>query len=238
MKVAKEVDDETARVRIEYTWSAVGMDLFEAGYISGSREYAKGEDPFKWPKDLRQAAFKGLGVDFDDSAAFPTARAAMVPVGREITKRFLKNRNAILAFYGRHLFRKAGDDEKDEGILTEGRDRMKVITNAYDMDAKEDMWIRKYGNPHKRTLKGVEMTCPDGKKFSLEKYGKAQGEGTTWMVTRAKAMWDFLERMDLPKKKGKRKDRKLMVKSYLLQEAEAVSREATIRWAKGKRLRV
>ena len=82
------------------------------------------------------------------------------------------------------------------------------------------------------------MTCPDGKKFSLEKYGKAQGEGTTWIITRAKPMWDFLERMDLPKKKGKRKDRKLMVKSYLLQEAEAVSREAKIRWAKEKGLRV
>ena len=160
----------------------------------------RGPDPFKWPTELREAAFKGMGgyMDLDDSAAFPTARAAMVPLGREITKQFLESREPIMEFYGKHLFGTTGEkvteetlkERKEKGeptlefyktqivgntgetvtnaTLKKRRANMKVITNAYDMDAQENMWEKKFGNPGKRTIKNVRVKCK-GKDFSLEK---------------------------------------------------------------------
>ena len=231
------MNEKIARIRLEYGFSEVGMDLFEAGHIEASREYAKGEDPFKWPSELRKAAFKGMAYDFDDSAAFPTARAAMVPEGKRITEKFLEYREKILAYFGKHLFAEVGDDEENEEILEERRSKMKVITNAYDMDAKENMWEKKFGNPHKRTLTNIVMKLPDGTNFSMDKYRKAQEMGTKWMTTRSERMVELLNGLHLKGKK-KYKNKKLMAKSYMLQEAEATSREAKIRWAREKGIRV
>ena len=69
---------------------------------------------------------------------------------------------------------------------------MKVITNAYDMDAAENMWVKKYGNPHKRSLGGKVMKLTNGQNFSMDAYREAQGNGTNWMVSRSPAMMDFI----------------------------------------------
>ena len=172
--------------------------------------------------ELRNVAFSGMGYsDYDDSAAFPCARAAMVPQGRQVTKTFLANREEILAYYGAYLFQ--------EDTIAERRVKMKVITNAYDMDAAENMWVKKYGNPHKRSLGGKIMKLTNGQNFSMDAYREAQGNGTNWMVSRSPSMMDFINQMVIKKKK--KGNRKLMAKSYLLQEAEAVSRETKIKWA-------
>eukprot|EP00966_Prymnesium_polylepis_P173532 4014524-Prymnesium_polylepis.1 len=44
-----------------------------------SREYARGVDPLKMPRAVREAALNGLGWAMDDNAAYPRARIAMVP---------------------------------------------------------------------------------------------------------------------------------------------------------------
>ena len=128
----------------------------------------------------------------------------------------------------------AGDDEQCPKVLAARRVKMKVITNAYDMDAKEDMWEKKYGNPHKRTIKGMKVNVGT-KWFSLEEYRKAQEAGTGWMLARTQRMLELLNKVQIDKK---HKNRKLMVKSYILQEAEAVSREAKMTWAKGNGIRI
>ena len=46
---AKQVSDGVARVRLRYGYSTLGRALAEAGHVTGSREYAIGADPFKWP---------------------------------------------------------------------------------------------------------------------------------------------------------------------------------------------
>ena len=53
---------------------------------------------------------------------------------KKVTKTFLANREEILAYYGAYLFQ--------EDTIAERRVKMKVITNAYDMDAAENMWVK------------------------------------------------------------------------------------------------
>ena len=101
------------------------------------------------------------------------------------------------------------------------------------------MWEKKFGNPHKRTLKGVEMTTPKGKKFSMDKYRQSQETGTKWMAARSSRMLEFLNEMPKSRfKKKKQGSRKLTMKSYILQEAEAISREAKILWATNRGIRI
>ena len=66
-------------MRIAYKYSDKGRDLYEAGHIVGSREYAVGADPFRWPEELRTRVMAGRGAEGDDASAFPRARRAMVP---------------------------------------------------------------------------------------------------------------------------------------------------------------
>ena len=75
------VEDGRTYLSLTYKYSVLGRDLITAGHISAARETAVGPDPFKWPKDLRQAAFVGLATEYDDTAAFIAARCAMVPTG-------------------------------------------------------------------------------------------------------------------------------------------------------------
>ena len=45
---------------IEYHHSKMGARLVAAGFVPKSREYAKGMDPFKWPKWMRAAAWENI----------------------------------------------------------------------------------------------------------------------------------------------------------------------------------
>ena len=74
---ATQVSDGVARVRLRYGYSQLGRALAEAGHVRGSREYAVGPDPFKWPTELRDAAFAGMGAEMDDKAAYPRIIAAV-----------------------------------------------------------------------------------------------------------------------------------------------------------------
>ena len=220
-------------MRLRYHYSGLGRDLFDAGHISGSRVYAGGQDPFTWPREMRAAAFHGMGAEYDDSAAYPRARAAMVPIGRDSTRAFLANREPLLAAFGARLW-------KEESIA-ERRARMKCVMNAWDMDASEDIWIRKFGNPHGRTLAGVTEAIPGGT-FSMQAYRAETAGATRWMAEHAPAVMDYL-RQPRPwrtkrSRRAKREDPRLVLKSYLLQEAEATAREAKVAWFEANDMRV
>ena len=63
-----DADDPTAgTLTIEYRHSATGAALVDAGYVTASREYAIGVDPFEMPRALRGAALARWGHDFDDA---------------------------------------------------------------------------------------------------------------------------------------------------------------------------
>eukprot|EP00966_Prymnesium_polylepis_P159779 3692935-Prymnesium_polylepis.1 len=123
------------RIQLVYQHSQLGRDLLDAGHVTASREYARGVDPFKMPKAIREAALDGLGWAMDDNEAYPRARIAMVPVGREGSQFLVDHREEIMkGFAELHLF--PGLEWKEQ------RRRMKTIILGYDMDSGVDAWAK------------------------------------------------------------------------------------------------
>ena len=84
----------TGSVDIRYHHSRLGAQLYLAGLVDGSREYAvkedRGLDPFAtMPKALRAIAMRKSGADFDDNASFARCGLAILPYGRDEVKRML-----------------------------------------------------------------------------------------------------------------------------------------------------
>ena len=176
----EDMGDGSIRVLRTYTFSELGRDLYEAGHVAGSREYAVGGEPFKWSCDERAMAYHGLGHECDDSAAYPRARMAMTAAGRDISATFLQHRKHIMRTAGAYLFAEADEEDRMK--------YMKAVTNAFDMDSALDAWTRRYGNPHGRTLRGHTVALPDGTPFSLQAYRAAQVHTTAWMAARLQSM--------------------------------------------------
>ena len=223
--------DGTGRVRIAYKYSEKGRDLYEAGHIAGSREYAVGADPFRWPEELRTRVMAGRGAEGDDASAFPRARRAMVPEESNICDDMLEWKETILETGGAFLF--PGTDKNKRRKL------MKGVINGFDMDSGLDAWKKKKGADIGKTLRGYEITI--GKKgertFSLEKYRKAQAQSTQWMADRSTRMVEYLQsRVETGTTSWRKAS--LTTKSYLLQEAEAMSRLAKAEWCREKGLEV
>ena len=99
--------------------------------------------------------------------------------------------------------------------------------------------MRTHGNPHGRTLRGQCIDLGPGiGTYSLEEYWRAQRAGTEWMRTRSEAMCEMVA-ATMGRSNGTRRGRRPpgarvgpRVKSYLLQEAEAISRRAKQRWCR------
>jgi hypothetical protein len=221
-------------LRIRYSYSSLGRDLFEAGHISCSREYADGEDPFKWPKPLRKAAIGHISVTYDDNSAFPRAKMAMTPpVHARIGAEFLKHRPLVYAQYGAYLFSEVPDP-------AERRKRVKRITNGYDMGSKLDHWATIHGNPHKRSVKDMVARVPHNGgtlRISLAGYYAEQQKGAAWMESQSASMVCFVRSLAKPGTRAWEKAGRT-TQSYILQETEAVSRIAKIRESTGLGLRV
>ena len=229
--------DGVVRYRITYGHSELGRDLVEAGHVTGCRISARGPDPFKWETKLRTAALHGAW-NADDTACYPTARQAMTGgMGMEAAH-FLKHREEILTKYGDMMF-------GSHIMRKEKRDLVKRITTAYDMGASLDFWREEEGYEGSMigTLTGANVWV-GGRAFSLEAYRSELAAAAAWMAQRAGSMMEYIEQEDHRerKRRGKRKRRKapppLTLKSFVLQEAEAVGREAKIRAAASMGLRV
>ena len=230
-------------LRVAYKHCERGRDLIEAGHITGAREYAIGVDPFKWSKRVRACALEGVGVGMDDNAAYMRIRMALVDTGREICEKFLRNRECVMGAYGEKLFK--------EEEVKERRKRMKEITCGYDMDSGPDAWAKVHGNPHGRTIVGMKVQlcdgrckhktgeCAEGGEFDLNAYRAAQREGTGIMAEGAPRMLEMIT--EQPTGGTGRKDKsqcaeksRRTLKSFLLQEGEAASRQAKCRWSRAR----
>lgn len=223
------------RYTVRYVHSGLGRDLVAAGHVTGCRVSAVGPDPFKWALAFRTAALHG-SWNADDTACYPTARQAMTGGMGGEAAHFLAHREEILERYGEIMF---GPHmmEKDR------RSRVKQITTAYDMGASLDFWKGEFTDAVVGTLAGVSIMV-GGRIFSLEAYRAELARAADWMAERAEGMLDYLGQEDVRSKtkKGRKKRRRarptLTLKSYVLQEAEAVGREAKIRAAAALGLRV
>ena len=215
---------------LRYRFSALGRDLVDAGHISACREQAEGADPFKLPREIRQAAFSGMGWEMDDSSAFPRARIAMFKHGRKHSQFLVDHKEDIMRKFAHYLFPDLGWPEQKR--------RMKSIINGIDMDSGLDAWVAKYGNPHGKSLKGKQVRLSCGMSYALEDYQRAQRQGTTELAAASPRMLAYVTEHMKPSERTRANKPALRMKSYLLQEAEAVSREAKVHWCREKGLRV
>ena len=74
-------------MRIRYEYKRMGRALVDAGLVVSAREYAVPPDHHANPFEALSRALRALALgyctDVDDSAAWPTAKQAICPVGRE-----------------------------------------------------------------------------------------------------------------------------------------------------------
>ena len=211
--------DEEVWVNIKYKFSAVGERLWEAGHVLGSREYAIGFDPFKnWGRTLRHIALNRFGYDFDDAAAYPTASLFMIEEGREICELFLKHKELILMRIGAYYFPEVTPEVK--------RERAKQLVHRLDMEGTLGGWLHDWNIPPYRTLQNCRIRLPDGGVFRVQQYVDWQTKRTEWLVNRRPRLVQF---MKLARPKAQRLGG--TVRSYMLQEFEAVSRTEKLRVA-------
>lgn len=235
MKSARAVRPGVVRYRVQYTHSDLGRDLLDAGHVTGCRLSAVGPDPFKWATEFRVAALHG-SWNADDTACYPTARQAMTGGMGGVAAHFLEHRKEILRMLGDVMF-------GAQLPQAEKRYRAKRITTAYDMGASLDFWKADYPEAEVSTLAGTRLLA-GGRIFSIQEYRDELARAASWMAERAESMMAYLSQEDhrARKKKGKRKRRCaspiLTLKSFILQEAEAVGREAKLRAAAVMGLRV
>ena len=233
MKQARRVSSGVARVRLQYYYPEMGRSLYEAGHITGCREMVRGVDPFKWPKGLRNAAIGAIGAEYDDAACYPTAWRAMRGAGGGATETYLAHKEEILRVFGARLW--------PEAEVAEQRGRMKGAMNALDNDGGLSAWAKRHPSTTVKSLAGMkERLSARGVVFAPSQYKKEQDAGTQQAMLESGRALQYLALLrhgggDTPA--GERK-RRTTLKSYMLQEAEAASREAKIRWCEQAGVRV
>ena len=117
---------------------------------------------------------------------------------------------------------------------------MKGVLNGYDMDSGLDAWNKRAGAATGVTLRGLRLSLRDGSTFSLEDYRRASAGVTEWMARRSTNMVDLVRSVAAPGT-NQRAKAKLMVKSYILQEADKRPRRrraAKIRWCREEGIEV
>ena len=158
----------------------------------------------------------------DDSSAYPRARIAMMERGRAASQFLVDHKDDIMRKYAAYLF--PGLDWQEQ------KRHMKGIINGFDMDSGLDAWAGTHGNPGGKTLKGKQVRLACGKLYSLEEYQRAQRSGTQELANASPRMLEFVAAHMKPSERAAPNKAALRMKSYLLQEAEAVSRAAKIEW--------
>ena len=227
---AKE-DVRTGTMTLEYRHSPLGSVLVAAGFVSSSREYATGADPFKEPKLIRTLALARFGLDFDDTASYPHARLAIVDAGRDLCRRFLDSRETIM--------RQVGDHFLVDTLPHERRDKVKVLFNALDMDGTYEGWRKKMGVKRSITLDGLRIKDDHDRDFSMGEYLESQQASTKELADKMRGMLALIEDWNVAYPGDKSvcaasawaaDGPKRTLKSYVLQEMEGFSRNAKLWW--------
>ena len=147
-----------------------------------------------------------------------------------MTEAYITHKEEVLAVYGEHLW----PDQPEE----DRRERMKGAFSALDNDGGINAWAKRF--PSKNTLAGVKKRLKNGVIFNVSTYKKEQEDSTVAAMQRSERAIQYLGRLWEGKTKGASIERKkrTTLKSYLLQEAEATSREAKLRWGWENRIRI
>jgi len=232
-RVQGEGSDGLGWVRLRYTHSTLGAGLVAAGHVIESREYVcredRAADPFGLPRAQRALALARVGVDFDDDASFPRAKADVVMPCRVTLQCFLRHRETILAQVGAHFL--AGRASPDAI-----RGHAKALFNSFDMDGTLGAWRERMGlRDGERPSGGMVVRLGQGHIFDFQAHREAQRAGTQWLAQRMRAMTQYVE----AHLRTRGDDRRLehperTVASYVFQEAEGVSRRAKVWWARCK----
>ena len=177
-----------------------------------------------------------MGWEVDCNSCFPRARVAMVPIGRAQGQFLIDHKDDIMRKYAEFLFPTL--PWTAPGAQPQQKKRMKAIINGFDMDSGLEAWGKQYDNPDGKKLKGTQLTLGCGTPYALESYHKAQRKGTEWVAANSKRMLELVEQCMKPGERTHAGKAALRVKSYLLQEAEAVSRGAKDAWCREHGVRV
>ena len=189
-------DGSMADIKLEYTFSRLADAFIAAGHISESREYATRpeSDPFRLPRDLRQIALQKTGLDFDDKASFPSAKAALVRPCRGAVKAFLADRERIMQRVGNYflsddLIRSRDGETDPQKIIQIRRGNVKALFNSIDMDGSLEAWKRAQGIPSgTKPLSDLSVTLANRRNFCLKSYISAMEAGSLWMADQLPAM--------------------------------------------------
>ena len=216
-------DQDTAWLPKQWHHSALGDHLLAAGYIMGSRNYAHTLDPFaNYGKQVRWAAHARFGEDFDDRAAYPTASNAMIETGRELCETYVRNKDAIHQHVGDIWF-----THIDDPAIR--KDRTKGFFNRLDNQGTVAGLFRDFGlkqaGVHTTSPANINVPLPDGSRFNLKRYIDLQNARTESFARQMPRMLAFIQ------KAGERERPMSTLRSYCLQEKEATSCQAKMRWA-------
>ena len=136
---------DSGTVVIRYSHSQLGAQLYSAGFVDGSREYAISEDrqldPFAMlPSDVRSIALGAGSSDFDDNASYQRSSLQVVdnPHIRDLLGDVAR-REEILRGVGAYHF--------PNNTAAEQRKWAKALFNSLDMDGTYMGWRERYRVP-------------------------------------------------------------------------------------------
>ena len=222
---------DSGTVVIRYSHSQLGAQLYSAGFVDGSREYAVSEDrqldPFAMlPSDVRKIALGAAGSDFDDNASFQRSSLQVVdnPHIRDLLGGVAR-REEILRGVGAYHF--------PNSTAAEQRKAAKALFNSLDMDGTYMGWRERYRVPVGMYPElECEFDLATGGRFNWYAYKNSQLDAAKNFEQELPAMARFVkaylriqgddERLEHPER---------TLKSYVLQEAEAISRYSKLCWA-------
>ena len=148
-----------------------------------------------------------------------------------MTDIYVKYREEVLAAGGAHLWPDVGVEKR--------KDRMKAVMNAMDNDGGLASWRKQWPSAPGHTLAGWQAELGQGVQFEPSRYRKEQEDTTAGAMKDSPRALQYLQRL-WQGKAGKQdaRSRRVAWKSYMLQEAEAASREAKLRWCQERGVRV
>jgi hypothetical protein len=196
----------------------------DAGFVADSRLYAIGVDPFKYPKKIRKLCLQKYGVDFDDVAAYPRAKVSIAQCGRSESMLFLNNREYIMEKIGEHFLPSMSSNER--------RANVKILFNSLDMDGTYDGWCKKVGVEKDAQLHDLCIRLPCGTTFDMPYYIKQQPAATNEIAQALPHMHSYINEWQNSACAINERVPARTLKSYVLQEMEAFSREAKMKYCK------
>ena len=161
----------------------------------------------------------------DDDGSHPRASAHLIDAGRELVQRFLgstngvEHRELVLSAIGERFFPR-------EDVPTR-RKRAKQLINMLEMDGSFQDWCYEWGVPtYSLEQPALTVDLPDGTAFDVASFIRIQPARTTWLTQTCSRAFSYTQQMCAHLPGHDHPERTL--KSYVLQEAEAVSRTVKI----------